>query len=187
MIQAGHFRAAVSRFWPLYLTSIPGLLIGLTILVSIDVEIAKALLGLVLIAYALWALKNRIFILSGAWERRLKVPAGFCTGLVNGLTGSQVMPVLPYLLSLDLNKNVFIQAINVSFTLSSLIMLIGMNRLGHLSADTLLTACGGLFPALITVYLAGRLRDRISGGSHRKLVLAFLLVMGSILLARALV
>ena len=186
MLQAGGFREAVKQFWPLYLASIPGLLIGLTILVSIDVAIAKALLGLVLIAYALWALRNRIFVLSEEWACRLKVPAGFCTGLVNGLTGSQVMPVLPYLLSLDLGKDSFIQAINISFTLSSLVMLVGMNRLGHLSADTLLTALGGLVPALLSVYLAGWLRKYLSGGSHRKLVLAFLLLMGTLLLARTL-
>lgn len=186
MLQAGRFREAVSRFWPLYLASIPGLLIGLSILVSIDVDVAKAILGLVLIAYVFWALVNKSFSLSGEWERLLKMPAGFCTGLVNGLTGSQVMPVLPYLLSLDLGKSAFIQAINISFTFSSLIMLVGMDRLGHLSLDTLLTALSGLIPVLLTVYLAGRLQKQISGSFHRTLVLSFLLVMGVILLFKTL-
>lgn len=184
MLQAGRFREAISRFWPLYVASIPGLLIGLTILVSIDVDIAKAILGLVLISYALWALRNSSFSLSGEWERLLKMPAGFCTGFVNGLTGSQVMPVLPYLLSLDLNKSAFIQAINISFTLSSMIMLVGMNRLGHLSLDVLLIAVCGLIPVLLSVYLAGRLQRRLTGAFHRTLVLSFLLAMGVILLSK---
>jgi uncharacterized protein len=186
MLQAGRFREALSRFWPLYLASIPGLIIGLTILVTIDVDIAKAILGLVLISYALWALRNKTFALSGPLERLLKVPAGFCTGFVNGLTGSQVMPVLPYLLSLDLNKSAFIQSINISFTFSSLIMLVGMNRLGHLSPDTLLTAAGGLIPVLLSVYLAGRVQGRLTGAFHRTLVLSFLLAMGVILLLKTL-
>ena len=186
MLQAGRFREAINRFWPLYLASIPGLLIGLTILVSIDADLARAILGLVLITYAAWALRNRFFSLSGEWERALKIPAGFCTGFVNGLTGSQVMPVLPYLLSLDLNKSAFIQAINISFTLSSLVMLVGMNRLGHLSLNTFLTAFGGLAPVLLTVYLAGRLQGRLTGAIHRTLVLTFLLVMGLVLLVKTL-
>jgi len=186
MLQAGRFREAVRRFWPLYLASIPGLIIGLTILVTIDVDIAKAILGLVLISYALWALRNRAFSLSVEWERLLKMPAGFCTGLVNGLTGSQVMPVLPYILSLNLNKNAFVQSINISFTLSSLIMLVGMNRLGYLSLNTFLIALGGLLPVLLTVYLAGRLQGRLTGAFHRTLVLTFLLVMGLILLVKTL-
>ena len=186
MLQAGRFREAVSRFWPLYLASMPGLIIGLTVLVAIDGDIAKAILGLVLISYALWALGNKTFSLSVEWERLLKMPAGFCTGFVNGLTGSQVMPVLPYLLSLKLDKNAFVQSINISFTLSSLIMLVGMNRFGHLSLNTLLTALGGLIPVLLTVYLAGRLQGRLTGAFHRTLVLSFLLVMGLILLVKTL-
>jgi len=187
MFQAGRFREAISRFWPLYLASIPGLVAGLTILVAIDANIAKAILGLVLISYALWALRNKTFSLSAEWERLLKMPVGLCTGFVNGLTGSQVMPVLPYLLSLKLNKNAFVQSINISFTLSSLIMLVGMNRLGHLSFNTFLTAFGGLIPVLLTVYLAGRLQGRLTGALHRTMVLTFLLVMGLILLVKTLV
>jgi uncharacterized membrane protein YfcA len=187
MVQAGRFREAVRRFWPLYVASIPGLIIGLTLLVSIDVEVPKAILGLVLVSYSLWALRNKPFSLSVEWERTLKIPAGFCTGFVNGLTGSQVMPALPYFISLNLGKRAFVQAINISFTLSSLVMLIGMNRLGHLSPNTFMIAVGGLIPVLLTVSLAGRLQNQLTGALHRKLVLTFLLVMGLVLLVKTLI
>lgn len=187
MIQAGRFREALKRFWPMYLASIPGLLIGLSILVAINVSAAKAILGLVLIVYASWALGNKHLSLSEKWERILKPLAGFFTGFINGLTGSQVMPSLPYLLSLNLHKNDFVQAINISFTLSSLIMLVGMNRLGHLPPSTFMLAVGGLIPVLTTVYIAGKLQNRLTGESHRKLVLGFLLVMGLILLLKVLI
>lgn len=187
MVQAGGFREAVRRFWPLYLSSLPGLMAGLAILVAIDAGAAKAILGLVLIAYAVWALSNASFALSAKWERALKMPVGLGTGFVNGLTGSQVMPVLPYLLSLNLDKNAFVQAINISFTLSSLVMLFGMNQLGYLSAKTFMLAIASLLPVLLTVFLAGRLQRRLSGAWHRRLVLGFLLVMGAILLVRVVV
>ncbi len=184
MVQAGRFREAVRRFWPLYLTSIPGLLAGLAILVAIDANAAKAVLGMVLIAYSLWALTNTSLTISATWEKRLRIPVGLCTGLVNGITGSQVMPVLPFLFSLNLGKKAFIQAINISFTLSSLIMLGGMNHLGYVSAKALLIAAGGLIPVIVSVYLAGRLQEKLSGTWHRRLVLLFLLIMGLILLMR---
>jgi len=186
MVQAGHFRDAIRRFWVLYLSSVPGLLIGLTILIAINVDTAKAILGVVLISYTFWALRNKPFSLSKSSEQKLKIPAGFFTGFINGLTGSQVMPVLPYMLSLNLNKNLFVQAINISFTLASLIMLFGMNKLGYLSSQTLLVAILGLIPVLLTVFFTGRLRHQFSGALHRKLVLTFLMVMGIVLLARVL-
>jgi hypothetical protein len=36
------------------------------------------------------------------------LPSGFVTGTINGIIGSQVMPILPYLLALDLNRDVFV-------------------------------------------------------------------------------
>lgn len=184
MVQAGGFKEALKRFWPLYLGSVPGLLLGLSLLIAIPVAATKAILGLVLIAYALWAWFNRPAYLSDKWERLLKAPAGFCTGFINGLTGSQVMPSLPYLLSLNLHKNDFVQAINISFTLSSLVLLVSMNRLGYLPPETFLFAVAGLVPVLGTLYVAGRMQKRLSGDSHRKLVLGFLLFMGMILLLK---
>lgn len=186
MVQAGRFCEAVKRFWPLYLASVPGLLLGLTLLVAIQVATAKAILGLVLIVYAGWALANKPASLSDKSERLLKAPAGFVTGFVNGLTGSQVMPSLPYLLSLNLPKNDFVQTINISFTLSSLVMMLGMNRLGYLPPNTLLLAVAGLVPVLLTLHFAGKLQKRLSGESYRKLVLGFLLFMGVTLLLKLL-
>lgn len=184
MVQAGRFCEAVRRFWPLYVASIPGLLAGLAILAAIDANSAKAVLGIVLIAYSLWALTNRSLEISSKWERKLRTPVGLCTGFVNGITGSQVMPVLPFLFSLNLEKKPFVQAINISFTLSSLIMLFGMHHLGYVSFEALLMAAGGLIPVLLSVYIAGRLQQKLSGSWHRRLVLLFLLIMGLILLMR---
>ena len=187
MVQTGHFITVVRRFWPLYTASIPGLLIGLTILVVINVDVAKIILGLVLIIYALLALTNRSFTVSEKWERRLKLPVGFLTGFINGLTGSQVMPVLPYLLSLELNKNTFIQAINISFTLSSLIMLFGLIQLGYLSQNTFLTAVAGAIPVTSIVFFSGKLRNRVPRILYQKLVLTFLLILGLILSVKSIV
>jgi hypothetical protein len=157
----------------------------LFILVSINVDAARAILGLVLVSYTLLALSNRSLRLSGDWERKLKIVVGLSTGFVNGLTGSQVMPVLPYLMSLNLNRKVFVQAINISFTLSSIVMLFGMNHLGYLSAETFLIAFCSLIPVLVTVHAAGILRNRLSGALYRKLILIFLLIMGTILSVRS--
>jgi uncharacterized membrane protein YfcA len=187
MLQAGHFIEVVRRFWVLYASTIPGLLIGLSILVSINVDLAKIFLGLVLILYALLALTKRPITFSKSLERGLKIPVGFFTGFINGLTGSQVMPVLPYLLSLGLDKNTFIQAINISFTLSSVIMLFGMNQLGYLSPHTFLIAVGGAIPLVTIVYVGGKMRNRISQKAYQKLVLIFLLILGIILSVKSIV
>lgn len=185
MIQAGSFGKAIRRFWPMYLSSIPGLLIGLTFLIAINVNIAKIILGLVLVLYSLLTMLNTPYILPQKWERKLKIPVGFLTGFINGLTGSQVIPVLPYLMALDLSKNSFVQAINISFTLSSLIMLLSMNQLGYLSPNIFLTAIVSLPAVLAIVYFSGRIRNHLPKILYRKLVLIFLLMMGLIITVKS--
>ena len=97
------------------------------------------------------------------------------------------MPVLPYLLSLDLNKNTFIQAINISFTMSSVIMLFGMNQLGYLSPNTFLIASVGAIPVTTIVFVGGKLRNRIPRILYQRLVLICLLILGVILSVKSLV
>ena len=56
------------------------------------------------------------------WEgrsRALRVPVGLVNGIFTGLTGSQMMPLLPYMLALRLDTNRFVQANNIAVTLAS--------------------------------------------------------------------
>ena len=87
MADAGGFRHAVRRFWPLILAAVPGLLLGLWILGHGDGSISRGLLGLVLLVYALWSLSKGTGRLSERAERLLMVPCGLVTGLVNGRHG----------------------------------------------------------------------------------------------------
>jgi len=187
MIQAGHFREALKRFYPMYLASIPGLVAGVSVLVMINVNLAKAVLGLVLILYSGYSLTKHTVMLTDKWERILKVPAGFATGLVNGLTGSQVMPSLPYMLALDMEKKLFVQSINISFTLGSFIVLLSMNSMGYIHSGLLMIAVSSLVPVLGAVYVGGHIQKKLSVSAYKKTVLYFLLFMGTILILKLLI
>ena len=184
MLEAGHFRATVCRFWPLYLAALPALMAGLSLLVSVDGTSARRALGVVLFVYGVWALANAEFSLERRTERWLNVPVGLVTGFVNGLTGSQVMPVLPYLLSLQLEKNVFVQAINISFTLSSLVMLAGLAVVGLLDLPLLGASALGVVPVALGIALGGRVRRRLAEATFRKVVLVLLVCLGLNLILR---
>ena len=119
MVGAGRFRETTSRFWPMFLATVPGLLLGLWLLAEVDGALMGAVLGVVLVIYVAFAYANPEMRLRTGLEKPLQPISGFLTGLVNGTTGSQVMPSMPFLMSLHLDRNMFIQAINCSFTLSA--------------------------------------------------------------------
>ncbi len=184
MVQAKRLREAFSRFWLVYISAVPGLILGVYILQSADSSISRAILGIVLAVYGAWALRSRTNALSRKSEVWLSSPVGLCTGVVIGMTGSQVMPVLPFMLSLKLNRETFVQAINISFTFSSIIMLILLNRFGLLKLETLGVSFVGIVPVAIGIFLGGRLRRSLKEETYRKAVLIFLLVIGVSLIAR---
>ena len=97
--QTKRFGVSVRRFWPLYISAFPGIYIGVRLLYQTGNTIAKAVLGALSIAYSLYLLLNFNITVMGKYERFLNVPVGFVNGFLNGLTGTQVMPMLPYLIS----------------------------------------------------------------------------------------
>ncbi len=84
------------------------------------------------LAYAVFALARPSS--AEALAALLQGPAGFANGVVTGLTGSQVMPLLPYMMSLELQPDRFVQAVNLSVLLSSLVLAAALAVLGGGSA-----------------------------------------------------
>ncbi|MBS8275530.1 sulfite exporter TauE/SafE family protein [Thalassospira tepidiphila] len=184
MAQAGHFRETISRFWPMFLATIPGILIGLAVLELVDSILAGAILGLVLMSYGAITIFRPGKPLSDKVARRVAPVSGLATGLINGITGSQVMPVLPFLLSLRLEPKRFLTAINISFSLSSIIMALGLARLGLFTLETLWISLAGLVPVYLGTKLGTIVRDRMDAETFRKVVLIMLIIFGVILVGK---
>ncbi len=184
MVEAGHFFSTLGRFWPLFASALPGIAVGLALLAWVDPRLAAAVLGIVLIAYCLFALARPEMRLPARLERPLGPPVGIVTGVINGLTGAQVMPVLPYLLVLRLGPGQFVQAINCWGTLSSLVMAVGLSKLGFMTWETFLVSAAGLVPVYVGVKLGIRVRRWFSPDGFRRAVLVLLIFMGVSLVGR---
>lgn len=184
MRDAGHFRSTLKQFWLLYVAAVPGLIVGLTLLSTLDPRHSTAVLGAVLIVYCAFAMAQPNFRIALRLARPLSMPVGLATGVVNGLTGSQVMPVLPFLLSLQLDPSRFIQAINIFFTISSLVMAAGLAKLGLLTPAVALASLAGLVPVFLGVKAGGTVRRWLSPQAFRIAVLIVLALLGASLIVR---
>jgi uncharacterized membrane protein YfcA len=184
MRSAGHFRETLVRFWPMFAATVPGVVLGLWVFAGSDTGFLVVGLGMVLVAYCLHGLSGARLVLSQAAVRRLQPASGFCTGLINGMTGSQIMPVLPFLLSMNLTPDRLVQAMNISFTLSSLIMAVGLSRLGHLSVESGIVSMAGVLVVFAGTRVGGRIRRSLSPEFFRKIVLVLLLLLGAILIVQ---
>jgi len=178
MVSAQRFWDAVRRFHLIYITLIPGVVMGLWLLYRLDSTIARTCLGGVLLLYGIWGLLNLHHRIAERQERRLAVPVGFLDGVVNGVTGSQVMPLLPYLLASRLDKDVFVQTVNLSFTISSLIMIIGVSGMEYLNWPLASASAFGIVPVAVGIWLGSKVRQVTPDTVFRRLVLGMLVVLG---------
>jgi len=178
MFQVGHFIETCKRFWRVYLFVLPGLMLGVFTLSRANSDTIRLALGLVLVLYSSWALIAKEHLISKRTERLISYPVGFATGLVNGFTGSQIMPILPYMLSLKLHKDIFVQAVNISFTLSSFTLIILLRKYDLLAVGYLGTSIGGIVVVFAGVFLGGKVRKILPEKRYKQIVLAFLFLIG---------
>ncbi len=185
MVSTGGFLASAQRFWPMLLSAALSVFAGLWALTRMSGESAAAVLGVVLLMYVAFALANARFRLTEARTRRLEPAIGAATGFVNGLTGSQVMPLIPYLLSLELDRERFIQSSNQCFTLSSIAMFVGLGVAGLMTAQVVAVSAGGLVLVAVGVRIGRRLGRYLAPQAFRTAVLLVLAALGLGLILRA--
>ncbi len=181
----GHFRDMSVRFWRFYLATLPGIGIGLLGLAWLNPNHAEIVLGILIIAYSAYSLLQPPLIMPAGFERPVQLPAGLLNGFLTGLTGSQVMPLLPFMLSLDLDRARLVQATNIAVTLASGFMALGLLGSGMMTLPGLGASVLAIIPAMAGIYVGTRLRDLIPAGRFKLVVLVVLGLLGVALIARA--
>ena len=111
---------------------------------------------------------------------------GVATGLVTGATGVFVVPAVPYLGSLGLERDDLVQALGLSFTISTLALAAGLAWHGALPTGAAGASLLALVPSLTGMVLGGYLRARVQPETFRLIFFAGLLVLGGELFWRGL-
>ncbi len=186
MFDAGMVRLSLRLFGSMLLLAVPGMLVGLQLLRQEDTSWSILILSAVLMVYGIWGYRNRQFRIKDHWRSRLNPLVGLSTGMINGATGSQIFPIMPYLLSLPISKQVLVQTINMSFTLCSLIMLAALYRFGTLDLASSAVFSLGVVPVAVGVWLGNRLRKRMSDDVYRRAAMLLMIVLGVLLQIRTL-
>ncbi|MDX2157128.1 MAG: sulfite exporter TauE/SafE family protein [Hyphomicrobiaceae bacterium] len=183
-LATGHLVETVQRFRALYAAMVPGIAVGIGLLMWISQSMAVKTLGVLIFGYVAWTLLRPTMQVSGALAVRLQVPVGFLNGVLTGLTGSQVMPLFPYMMALELDASRLVQAINFAVLLCSAILAAGLLATGIMTLPLLGFSLLAVLPGLTGVEIGSRLRGRIPSDRFRRLVLWVLLVTGLSMIAR---
>lgn len=182
------FRALLSRLWAMMIGVAAGTIATGSMLTSGANGLALPALGIALIIYAVLGLAQFRFQVSRANERWMSPAVGLLTGLVTGATGVFVIPAVPYLQALNLEKEDLIQALGLSFTVSTIALAIALLGGPGQQASSVALIGGSLMaliPAIAGMFLGQWLRSKMSVPTFRQVFFVGLLMLGLYLAAEA--
>jgi uncharacterized membrane protein YfcA len=180
----GALGALVRRLWSLQVGIAAG--VGCAAwLPAADDQVGQMLLGTCLLAYGLSGLAGwRLRPATPAWRRVVAPLAGVTTGIITALTGVFVLPAVPYLQSLQLDRNQLAQALGLSFTTSTLALAALLVARGNLDLGGSVQSSLALAPALAGMFIGQKLRQDMSEHAFRRSFFGGLILLGAWLVAR---
>jgi uncharacterized membrane protein YfcA len=178
------FAAIAARLWPMMLGILAGTVAGSGLITGSHAGWTTMALGAALAAYAAMSLLSWHWRVPAQAERRLSPLIGVTTGLVTGGTGVFVIPAVPYIQALGFLRDDLIQALGLSFTVSTIALAAGLASHGAFHGGDAGASALAVLPALLGMQVGQRLRQRISLAAFRRWFLICLLVLGAELFLR---
>ena len=174
----GRFRAILRRQWPLIVPLAVTLFVTMHFVGRKGPDWAFLVLAAVLIVYsALGLLRIRLHIHADL-EKPLAPFVGVVSGVVAGLVGVPVVPLMPYLQGLDVKPSELVQTLGVVLCATSFTLSASLLHVGLLDGPRALVSAGAVVPALAGMWLGQQVRRRLSVEQFRQAVFWALLLTG---------
>lgn len=180
----GHFLRLLTRLWPMLAATIPGVVIGAAILLRANRAALETMLGAVLCLYAFISAAGLELRVRDGSHRPTGAAVGLATGVVAGATGTLVLPVVPFLAALKLERDAFVQAMGLSFALSSFVLGVVLASQSAAAFGQVMGSVLAVVPAFFGMWIGQTIRAWIAPARFRQILFASLFVLGANLIWR---
>lgn len=184
MLAGPSLGAIVWRLWPMMIAVCLGTWAGIG-LISADAKTGTALLGIALALYAIAGLAQFRLAVERRREAVLGPVTGAITGMITAATGVFVIPAVPYLQAIGLEKEELVQALGLSFTVSTIALTVNVAAAGALDTAMAPMTLAALAVACVGMWAGQAVRLRLPPATFRVCFFAGLLLLGFYLTARA--
>ena len=186
MLAGPSLRVVIAGLWPMLLGVCLGTWSGAGLMTGPLAAYGSGLLGLALVAYALTGLvATGLPTISRRQERWLGPAAGAITGVITAATGVFVIPAVPYLQAIGLEKEELVQALGLSFTVSTIALALNLASAGALGVSIAGAALGALAMACVGMWIGQSVRLSLRPETFRRVFFVGLLLLGAYLATRS--
>ncbi len=182
----GGLLALTRRLWPMLAGICLGTFAGAVLLPHDDSGRATVWLGLALVLYAALGLVKGHFAVPRRAETWLGLLMGTATGAITVATGIFVMPGTPYVQSLQFDRDKMVQALGLSFTVSTLTLALALAYAGQVRSSLAFSSLVALGAALVGMVFGQLVRGKVRAETFRLCFFVGLLLLGAHLALRGL-
>jgi len=180
-----YLRDIIRRLWPLMAGTVIGIWLNAGMLAGPYARYGPIVLGVLLVIYAIVGLSKFNFSVARSNEKWIGGIVGLITGVVSAATGVQVVPSMPFMQAIGMEKDELVQALGVFFTVATLALAFTLTSAGLLSASTALPGAVAMASAFAGMFIGQMVRSRMQPEAFRRWFLIAMIVLGLYLAASA--
>jgi len=180
-----YLRDIVRRLWPMMAGTAIGIWACGGLMTGPYARYGAIVLGILLVIYALISLVKFSFSVAPAHEKWVGGIIGLLTGVVAAATGVQVIPSMPFMQSIGMERDELVQALGVFFTVATAAQAFNLTSAGLLNASTALPGLVAMAAAFAGMFIGQSVRTRMQPEAFRRWFLIAMLLLGIYLAANA--
>ena len=135
-------------------------------------------LGILLVIYAVIGLSRFSFSVARKDEKWIGGIVGVVTGMVSAATGVQVIPSMPFMQAIGMEKDELVQALGVFFTVATVALAFNLTASGLLTTATALPGAVAMAAAFAGMFIGQAVRSRMQPEAFRRWFLIAMILLG---------
>ncbi len=168
----------IKRLWPLMLCTVIGSLMNAGAMSGPYARYGTIGLGVLLVVYAAIGLSQFRLRVERRNEKWVGGVVGLVTGAISASTGVQVIPSMPFMQAIGMEKDELVQALGMFFTVATLALSVNVSAAGFLTATTAVPGAIAMACSFAGMFLGQSLRSRMPTEAFRRWFLIAMILLG---------
>lgn len=179
-------RIILKRLGPFLVPSLCTIWFGTGLLVTMDNSWLVAMLGVILVFYAVTSISGFTLSIPRDKEWWIGPLFGAINGVTNGISGVISTPSVIYINGLNLSREQFVQALGLLFLISYIVLTAALYGRGLINLEVGALSFFAAVPTVIGMWVGRKFRLKTSEASFKWLFYRVLLLIGIYMVVRAL-
>ncbi|WP_029586293.1 sulfite exporter TauE/SafE family protein [Bradyrhizobium sp. URHD0069] len=173
-----YLRDIMRRLWPLMAGTVVGVWLNADMLTGPYARYGTIVLGVLLVIYAIIGLSKFKLRVARSDEKWIGGIVGLITGVVCAATGVQVIPSMPFMQAIGMEKDELVQALGVFFTVATVALAFNLTSAGLLNASTALPGAVAMAAAFAGMFIGQAVRSRMRPEVFHRWFLISMILLG---------